>query len=736
MSRQPPVGGDETRLRQASAALRGGDWRTAMALCEQVPAGSPGYARARQSLGLAEFQRGNYRVAVLRYREALAVEPCFPQCRCNLGNALLHLGSDDDAAREYRQALEAAPELLEAQFNLAIIAERQKDWSAAAAAYRRVLQLRPGFAPAVGRLAAVELLAERLSGTDNRTVMPASPGRWRNCPPAALLLAAEMLEAARDFEAAAELAEAATVTAADDAAAWGRLARLHYMAGRYVEALDAYRRAYPLAPLVPDLFNGYASSLTVLGYPEAAIELLDRTLKAVADAQGYTNLGNALRSAGRLTEALQAFDQSLAINDAREVVWSNRMLLQLARDTVDAGALLDAARRYGERFSGGRPVPAADAMTPRQGAQALVRRAGVLRVGVLSADLNRHPVGYFLRGLFAGYDRGRLEIHGYLSSGIEDGLTEEIRGVCAGWRRVLGEGDERVRELIRGDGIDVLLEASGHTGGNRLPVLAERVAPVQLSFLGYAGTTGMPGFDGRIVDWHTDPAGSEAYSTEPLLRMEGSYFCYGGAQYLGLRASRRRRRAGEAVVFGYFGQRSKVTDTAIRQWLLALGAHAGSKMVVRCQCFVEEASVRAFHAQVGRLGGDPSRFEARGWEAREAYAGIFDEVDVVLNSYPFHLATNMCDALLCGVPVVSWVGGEHRSRMGLSIATAAGVPQYCGADEAGYLAAIEAALRDTAGDGHARLADNVARSPLTDGPGFARRLAAVIESAASLEDSR
>ena len=112
--------------------------------------------------------------------------------------------------------------------------------------------------------------------------------------------------------------------------------------------------------------------------------------------------------------------------------------------------------------------------------------------------------------------------------------------------------------------------------------------------------------------------------------------------------------------------------------------------------------------------------------ATQDYATVFDEVDVVLNSYPFHLATNMCDALVAGVPVVSWVGGEHRSRMGLSISHAAGVPQYCGEDESSYLAAVEAVLRDTADDGHAHLADNVARSPLLDTQSFARRLTALL----------
>lgn len=732
--------GDEDLLSRGVAAQQAGRLDEAERLYRTVAEGSPAYPYALHYLGWLAHVRGDYALAVERFRAAIALDGGVAQFHCNLGNSLSRLGRYAEAEDAYRQAEALAPELIEVGFNRGILAERQGDWAGAEARYRRLVEREPAFAPAVKRLAALlavrqPRLAEQLLDRHAACFGPhIAPARAE-----VLMHAAQMLEAAGNVAAAIEVLTRATSLVASDAELWARLGQLYLGQGFKQQAWEAYKRAHRLAPDSVAIACGAGSTLADSGRPERAIELLREALRRhPQEAALHDNLGNALRHSGRLAAACDSFAASLAINDADAGTWSNRLLTALARDDVDAAGLLAMAAEFGHRFAPrSRPARAVvDALPAAADAAARSARAGRLRVGILSADLNRHPVGYFMRDFFRHADRDRVEIVAFSTGAVHDGLSDEMRGHCQGWHAAKGDGDDALRARIRAAAVDVLVELSGHTAGNRLPVLAERVAPVQVNFLGYAGTTGVPGFDARIGDWHTEPAGAEAFSSEPLLRMDGSYFCYGGAEFFGLRPSRRSRQPGDPVRFGYFGQRSKVTDTTLRHWLLALAAHPKSRLIVRCQCFVEDASVKVFREQVRRCGGDPSRFDAKPWAATKDYAAVFDEVDVILNAYPFHLATNMCDALLAGVPVVSYLGVGHRARMGLSIGHAAGVPQYCGGDDAGYLAAVEAALRDAEGDGHRRLADNVARSPLLDGPGFAKRLVATLERCMDLKDCR
>lgn len=722
---------DDEALARGIAAQQAGQLEEAERHYRAIPETSPAYPHALNYLGWLAHVRGDYTVAVDSFRAAIARDGKVGQFHCNLGNSLSRLGRYDEAGAAYDRAESLAPELVEVGFNRALLAERQGDWADAEARYRALVERQPGFAPAVKRLAA--LLAVRDPRQAERLLDAHAACFGPNIAAAraeVLLHAAQMLEAAGNVGGAIEALTRATALVASNAELWARLGQLYLGQGYKDKAWDAYKRAHRLAPEAVDIACGAGSTLADSGRPERAIELLRGALRHHSrEAALHDNLGNALRHSGRLAEACDSFAAALAINDADAGTWSNRLLTALARDDVAGSELLTMASDFGHRFSP--PAAATAEVAGGRGGP-----GGKLRIGILSADLNRHPVGYFMRDFFRHADRERCEIVAFATGAVHDALSDEIRSHCLAWHAAKSDGDDALRQRIREQAVDVLVELSGHTAGNRLPVLSERLAPVQLSFLGYAGTTGMPGFDARIGDWHTEPAGAEALSSEPLLRVEGSYFCYAGAEYFGLRPSRRRRGAAEPIRFGFFGQRSKVTDTTLRHWLMALSAHPRSRMIVRCQCFVEEASIKVFRDQVRRCGGDPARFDAKPWASLSDYAAVFDDVDVILNAFPFHLATNMCDALLAGVPVVSYLGDEHRSRMGLSISHAAGVPRYCGGNDAEYLAAIETALRDGEGDGHQRLADNVAGSPLLDGRGFARRLGAALEQSISLRDSR
>lgn len=703
---------EEGIRQQASGALN-----EAEQSFRRIGTASPLYSQAVQYLGWISHMRGAFPDAEEFFRRAIACQPENARFHCNLGNTLSRVGRQAEASAAYDEAERLDPLLAEVPFNRGVLAERRADWSAAEQCYHRAMELAPDFAPAIRRLAA--MIAIRDAVAAERFIVERAAVFGNDLVGArvsVLVAASEILVASGEIGTASAVLTRAAQLKASNAEVWTRLGKLLLDLGVRDKAWEAYKRALRLEPRSIAVVCGAANTLIDSGRPERALGLIDEAMRRAPSAALFDTRGNALRAAGRLVEACEAYQAALREDDSNPDTWSNLQLTALARDDLGPTELREMASSFGKRF------PATKAPPVEIGP--CVTTSGI-RLGILSSDLRRHPVGYFFRAWFQQAADLGFELQIYDLDACSDELTAEFRGHAGGWHLAHRDGAEALRERIRKDGLTMLLDLSGHTRGNRLAVLGERLAPRQVSFLGYAGTTGA-NFDARIVDSFTDPEGAERWSTEPLVRMAGSYFCYSGADIVGLRPSARVRQPGAPLRFGYFGQRSKVTDQTLRQWLLALNAFPKSTILVRCPCFAESASVDAFRRQVQNCGGDPKRFDARPWLPVRDYPATFDEVDLVLNSYPFHLATNMCDALLAGVPVVSFLGPDHRSRMGLSIATAAGVPKYCGDDDASYLAAIEQALRDVGRDGHAHLADNVGRSALVDGADFSRRFAAAL----------
>lgn len=352
-----------------------------------------------------------------------------------------------------------------------------------------------------------------------------------------------------------------------------------------------------------------------------------------------------------------------------------------------------------------------------------------LRVALLSGDVCFHACAFFLGALVTGVDRDRIELVMYAANEMDD-TSRAFARVLPYWDSSRASADDMCARA-RADGVDVLVECSGWTKQGRLAALTPRAAPVQMSWLGYPNTTGLPGVDWRVVDALTDPAGAEEWHRERLLRMEGCFLCYQAASETPGDALSEHLSGGAApLTFGSFSRLAKVQDGCMRLWARVLDACPGSRLMLKT-----DAS-RAARAEAERrwstAGGDASRLVWAPYEPDPAkHLEAYRRVDIALDAWPYHGTTTTCEALVMGVPVVTLAGREHRSRVGVSLLTAAGVPELVARDADEFVGLGARLARDVPRltEYHRTLRGRMLSSALCDARGFGRRFEAALRGA-------
>ncbi len=693
----------EQKFRQAVADHAAGRLAEADAGYRKVLKKDPRHLFARHYLGVLCHQGGRLEEALPLLEASTAKLGENAGCRVNLANLYKDLGRLAEAEKHYRAARRLDPALALAGFNLGQLCELRGDLAAAEEAYRSAAAL-----PQAQQRLAV-LTADRDPAGDAALLAEALPllahaGENARCEAVIARLSA-LGDASRLAEAGATLARS----------------------GFLPSARAALAAALELAPAPPAPRAALALVLNDLGrYGEATALAQQGLALGLEDATLHLAHADALKELGRLDEADRALQQALVLAPQRLDVLGSLQQLRLCRDGFTPAAALASARTYGDAVNRHAPRPAALQPSPAAGP-----RASRLRLGILSGELGWTPVGRFMAGFLRHYPRERIELTLFSDRrAAPDPLGEAFRKRaqrsvdCADW------SDERLAEAIQATGCDLLLELTGHAGANRMPMLSWRPAPRQGSFLGYAGTTGAPGLDFRIADAITEPDGAEAFSSEPILRLPGSYFCFDPACQLPPVAPTPALANGY-LTFGCFVQRPKIGDRVLSLWIRLLAALPAARMQLRCRSFGDRAAADAMAQRIASLGGDPARFDLLPWGGREDFLANYAAIDVGLNSFPFQQATNLCDALWMGVPTLSLSGELHCSRMADSICAAAGLEGWCHRlDDALLAAGIEMAADPAALDALRRgLRQRVERSALADQSGFAARLSALLLAA-------
>jgi predicted O-linked N-acetylglucosamine transferase (SPINDLY family) len=492
-------------------------------------------------------------------------------------------------------------------------------------------------------------------------------------------------------------------------------------AGRLPEALEHYARALSLSPEYTEALHNRSLALRQANRLEEALACARRAV-ALAPAWGlaWTNLGNVLGDLGQVAEADAVLREALRRDpgcaDAQSAYLFN--LHYLPR--LAAEAVAEAHRRWGMQYPAGAAKTACSFTGRESGAR--------LRIGYVSPDFREHPVAFFIEGVLAAHDRAGFEIFAYDTAVRADETTRRLESRCEHWRRIAGLTDDEAAAAIRADGIDILVDLAGHTAGHRLGVFARRPAPVQVTYLGYCDTTGLPAMQARITDAFADPPGAaDRLHTERLVRLPGCFTCYWPPDAAPPVEPSPVLARGYAT-FGSFHTLAKLNDPLLEWWAEILAGTPGSRLLLVAIDLRETAAVSRFVEFFAARGIARERLEFRGRTGFAAYLQMHADVDVLLDSHPFSGHTVSCHALWMGVPVVTLAGDRHCSRMVASLLHATDLAALIAQTPGEYVQrAVElAAAPSRLAALRAGLRAQVAASPLVDAAGFTRGLEAAL----------
>ncbi|MDH2311365.1 tetratricopeptide repeat protein [Methylobacterium brachiatum] len=467
----------------------------------------------------------------------------------------------------------------------------------------------------------------------------------------------------------------------------------------------------------PDLAMAHANIAGVyqrrFRYGEALRHAERAIVLEPGNAGAHSNRGSALLALGRLGEAVEAFDRALGLDPSKLFVASNRLFAKLYAADIPhaeyAADALDYGRRYADPLLRLRPF-ANDRDPERK-----------LRVGFVSGDLCNHALVRFFEPYLRAIDRDSMSVLAYMTHASEDAFSRRLKPLFDGWHNLANLDDDEAADRIEADAIDILVDLSGHSAGNRLLVFARKPAPVQVTWIGHPGTTGLAAIDYRLTDAITDPPGlAEPLHAERLWRLPRVTATYAGVDNLPPVRERAPFEDEGHITFGCFNRLTKVCDAVLSTWASILDAVPQSRLFMVVGDIGTPEVREAVEARLTTAGLPLDRviFQPR---VNTGYHELYHRVDIALDPYPYNGGTTSYDTLSMGVPFVTLRGGHAAARTGVSVLTAMDLPELIADSEADYVAIARdlAHDRDRLRTVRAGLRERFYASPLMDHAGLA-----------------
>lgn len=522
---------------------------------------------------------------------------------------------------------------------------------------------------------------------------------------------------------------------------------------RLDSAVQLYQAILQREPAHVEALSNMGLALQKLDRHEEALGFLKQAVQhRPGHASSQLNLGLTYQSLGQMAEARAAYQRTLAIEPGNVQAWFN--IAKMQQDALDFEAASQAYQaalnvdpRHADSLANLIFVQHYRYPPDEAAQQALIQRVGELnprcpewprravskkplRVGFVSADLRKHPVGYFLRDVLlalasTAVASGELTLLAYANHALADDLSQDIRPAFAAWHTVDLWNDTRLDAQIRSDEIDILVDLSGRTAGNRLPVFAGKPAPVQVSWLGYFATTGLPQMDAILADPVCVPAGEESLYVEKVVRLPHTRLCMSPPQVSEPTAAPPVLHNG-FMTFGCFQTLPKINAGVLAAWAQILNACPQARLRLQAPQLSDEGQRARFTERLQAAGIDAGRVELLGPVSRELYFSSYNAVDILLDTFPYPGGTTTAEALWMGVPTLTLALPGMLGRQGQSMLENVGLHAWVTHSEADYVQQAVAW-----GQGGADVCDKLqtlrsslrsqaAQSPLFDGTRFAR----------------
>ncbi len=577
--------------------------------------------------------------ALQRYEEAIRLAPTLARGHLNRGNLLLAVGDTQGALDAFATALAQDPAYASAHYNMGNVYVRSGRPQEALAAYRKAIAAKPEFADAE---VAQGVVLEGLGQTE------AAVGSYRR----ALALNPQYAEVH---------------------ASLGNALRA---LGQNADAAASYRRALEMDPDLHDVRGNLGNALWNLGKLNDAVTSYRQVLGVNPDdAKAHLNLGIVLQELGQLDEAVASYRRVLQLRPEYSDVYGNLLFCLSHNEAISSEALFAEHCGFGARFE----LPLVANWPQHPNSRDTERR---VRIGFVSGDLRAHPIAYFIEPVLAHLaGSSLLSMDAYYNHSVEDGVTKRMRGYFRHWHAVSSLSDEALAQKIGGDGIDILIDLSGHTGGNRLLSFARKPAPIQVSWMGYPGTTGLAAMDYYIADRHFLPPGAfDDQFTERIVYLPASapFLPDTRAPAINILPALSKGH----VTFGSFNRVSKLTRSAIALWSRVLRALPDARMLLGGM--PQEGGYDVLLGWFAEEGIAHERLTFRPRCGIGAYLEMHHQVDMCLDTVPYAGGTTTNHALWMGVPTLTLAGPTVPGRQGAALLGHVGLEAFVAKDAADF----------------------------------------------------
>lgn len=691
--------------------LQAGRLTEAESLYRQILAADLHHTGALHHLGVIAHRLGRNVLAVDLIRQALALNPADAAALNNLGNCLRIMGCLDEAIEAYSQLITIQPGFSAAHFNLGIAFKDKKQLDDAIGAYRKAIALQPDYPEAFSALGLTLFekghVEDAMAAYRQAITLRPDNAEAHNNLGNAMQDKGQLDEALASFRTAISLQP-------NFPEAHNNLGNAFKGKGLLDDAIAAYHQAITLRPNYREAHNNLGLALHDRGEFEEAVTAFRKAITLdPGSSTAHANFGDTLREMGRLDEAIAEYRRAITIDPGNSTVHSNLVFYMNFHSGSDVRAIAGEQRRWNLKHA----EPLNSSIQPHSNDRMPNRR---LRIGYVSPDFRGHVVGYNMLPLLARHHPAEFEVFCYAQVNRPDAITERFQACVSHWCDTKGLTDEQLAARIRADQIDILVDLTLHMENQRLRVFARKPAPVQVTFAGYPGSTGLTAIDYRLSDPHLDPPGmDESIYSEKTVRLPHTFWCYDPLDCRDIPVNSLPAGADGHVTFGCLNNFCKINDSVLRLWAKVLRAVSASRLLLLATEGSDCRHVLEFMAQEGVSG---ERIEFVGRQPRRKYLELYHRIDLSLDTVPYNGHTTSLDSLWMGVPVITLVGQTIVGRAGLSQSMNLGLPEMIAQTPEEYVrtAAGMAADLPRLEQFRSTLRERMEASPLMDAAGFAR----------------
>lgn len=610
--------------------------------------------------------------ALYATKRAAHLTPMDAEIQTNLGNLLKKKDFLNEAEACYRKALKIKPNLVQAQNALGLLLEGEKKYEEAEKHFKKAIAIQSSYTSAYINLGMC--LYSQGKNEEARTIL--NKGLEVSENKAEIYHSLGLIEQnTGNIELAKSFYQKAIVSNPDLSDTYCNLSALENYKGNYSDSKLYAEKSLSLSKKDEESYNNLGNALKGLGKIKMAEQVLEEGLKLNQRSSHLLNsLGNIYLQQGEVLKARDFFEKSFHSKPYNTEAYSNMLfcenylpLEQRIFSPADYGDWLDEIITEEMKFSHSRKID-----------------KNHLKIGFVSADLREHSVARFLVSFIKTLAKNNsIQLFSYSNSCIEDTVTEELKHSFKKWTTIFQKPDREAAQIIFDDQIDILIDLSGHTGGNRLPVFSYKPAPIQISWLGYFASTGLTQMDYLIADEIGLPRNHTSQFTEQILYLPESRYCFSmpeGTPEVSPLPSLTKK----VFTFGCFQHLNKVNNEVLETWAQILKQVEDSHLRWQALQFSDENLLQITASRLDKLGLQ-GKYTLLPSVSRNQYFAAYNEVDVVLDTFPYTGGTTTIEALWMGVPTVTLEGKSLLERQGSSIIKTIGLDKFSTKSKKDYI---------------------------------------------------